>query len=233
MTTRPVASSTLLVVVASAAITLLSLSWPRLQASFTYLPVDTAIKNYYASREIPSRQLPGLIKRAQQAIARHDHYRYREGLSTLYYLRGLDVRSPSLERRPAFERAIVEAENVVSVAPARPIAWQRIARIHAILGNSAEKIIPPLKMSIYAGRVEPTLFIGRLELGYSYLASMDIEATALLRDQTLLTWKLQPGELTMAINNQWVDWHGVQKLLGGHNELVLQEVEASLGQAVR
>lgn len=232
MTRGPLAKTTLLLVTGAAAIALLTLSWPRLQASLSYLPVDTALKNYYASREIPSQQLPGLIERSRQAIARHDHYRYRDGLSILYYLRGLDEHSPTRERRPAFERAIAEAQNVVAAAPARPMVWQRIARTHALLGHGPDKIIAPLKMSIYAGRVEPTLLIGRLELGYRYLAVLDDEAQGLLRDQTLLGWKLQPRQLIRAIEQGRVGWQGMRNLLGGRNDRVLQEMEASLGRAV-
>ncbi len=233
-------TSTLLLAAGAAAIALLVLSWPRLQASLTYLPVDTALKNYYASREIPTLQLPALIERTRQAITRHDHYRYRDGLSTLYYLRGLDQRSPSRERRPAFEQAITEAQNAVAAAPARPLAWQRIARTHALLGHGPDKVIPPLKMSIYAGRVEPTLLIGRLELGYRYLTALDDKAvrpddemSGLLRDQTLLGWKIQPRELSRAIEQQRIPWQGIQDLLGGRNDRVLQEMEVSLGRAVQ
>lgn len=226
-------AGTLLLVVGAAAIALLTLSWPRLQASLAYLPVDTAIRNYYASREIPSAQLPGLIERTRQAIDRNDHYRYRDGLSTLLYLRGLDERSPTRQRRPAFEQAIAEAQNVVAAAPARPMAWQRIARTHALLGHGPEQIIAPLKMSIYAGRVEPTLLPGRLELGYRYRSALDDEAAGLLRDQTLLGWKLQPRQLTRAIEQQRIGWQGVRELLGGRNDRVLQEMEASLDRAVQ
>lgn len=199
----------------------------------TYLPVDTAIKNYYASREIPGAQLSGLIERAQRALARHEHYRYHDGLSLLLYLRGLDLSSASVESRPAFEQSLAEAKNAVTLAPAQPMVWQRIARIHAWLGDAAEAVIRPLKMSIYAGRVEPTLLIGRLELGYRYLAAMDAEATVLLRDQTLLTWKLQPRELSRAIDEQRINWQGIRTVLAGSNDDVLRQVGVSVGRSVQ
>jgi len=113
------------------------------------------------------------------------------------------------------------------------MAWQRIARTHALLGHAPDKIIPPLKMSIYAGRVEPTLLIGRLELGYRHLAALDDEAVSLLRDQTLLGWKLQPRQLTQAIEEHRIGWQGIQNLLGGHNDRVLEEMEVSLGRAIQ
>ncbi|MBE9550403.1 MAG: hypothetical protein IMF09_13450, partial [Proteobacteria bacterium] len=89
--TPTIKSLALLVVVAAIAIGTMSLSWPRLQASLTYLPVDTAINNYYKTQQIPNQQIPELIIRAEQAITEHDHYRYHEGLSLLHYLYGVDA----------------------------------------------------------------------------------------------------------------------------------------------
>jgi len=223
----------LLLVVAAAASSLLYLSWPRLQASLIYLPVDTAIANYYASREIPSTQLGALIERAQQANARHAHYRYHDGLSILYFLRGMDQRSPTMARRPAYEKSIEEAEKSVAAAPAQPMTWQRIARTHAVLGEPAGRVIPALKMSIYAGRVEPTLLLGRLELGYHYLAALDPEARALVHDQTLLTWQLKPRELTQALREGRLALADLRQLLGAGDADILAEMEASLVRTVR
>lgn len=57
--------------------------------------------------------------------------------------------------------------------------------------------------------------------------------SGLLRDQTLLGWKIQPRELTRAIEQQRISWKGVQDLLGGRNDRVLQEMEVSLGRVVQ
>ena len=38
------------------------MSWPRLQASFLYLPVDTAIKRYYDQGSIDVAQLSGKLE---------------------------------------------------------------------------------------------------------------------------------------------------------------------------
>jgi len=229
MKARTIKSLALLVIVAAIAIGTMSLAWPRLQASLTYLPVDTAINNYYKNQQIPNQQIPELITRAEQAIQEHDHYRYHEGLSLLHYLYGIDARSPTMETRPALEKSLAEAETAVSAAPAQPMIWQRMALIHALLRHSPERVIQSLNMSVYTGRVEPTLLISRLELGSRYLEWMDTEAQGLLRDQALLTWKLQAGHLTKAIKEQRINWPAMQLLLADRNAGVLNQMEASLG----
>ncbi len=201
----------------------LFLSWPRLQASVHYLPVDTAISKYFASREIPSAQLPGLMSRARESISMHDHYRYRDGLSLLHYLRGLDNHTPAWERRPELYRSIEAATEVVRRAPAKPRVWLRIARIRAFLGKPEEEVIPALKMSILTGRVEPTLLLARLELGYGYLPSLDEETVSLLRDQTVLAWRVDRRGLLLKINAGLIEFTRVRTLLeAGYGNIILE-----------
>ena len=69
------------------AATLAALAWPRLQASVTYLPVDKALARHWSGDTPAPDQLAALSNRALQALAQHDHYRYRDGLSILEYLR--------------------------------------------------------------------------------------------------------------------------------------------------
>ena len=90
-----------------------------------------------------------LLGFAQQSVARHDHYRYRDGMSFLQYLRGLDIYTPALERRAAYEAAETEAIEAVSRAPAQPEAWLRIATVRSILRDEPENVIGPWKMSVF------------------------------------------------------------------------------------
>lgn len=218
----------LLLVITATALTVISIAWPGYSAAMAFLPVDTAIKNYYTDRVIPADQLDGLIKRANTVIGLNDHYRYHDGLSILYYMRGLDSQHPASLRRSSFEQSISEAEKALALAPARPMTWLRTARTRALLGQATDKVISSWKMSIYTGRVEPTLLIGRLELGFTYRAFLDDEALILLREQTLLAWKLQARALANAIREQRVSWQGVAELLGDSDERIVKEMEASI-----
>ena len=224
----PVKQYSLVLPLVALACALLFLSWPRLQASVRYLPVDTAISRYFDSREIPAAQLEGLVARARESLDLHDHYRYWDGLSLLLYLRGLDDRTPAWKRRMALQQSIRAGVEVVQRAPAKPRVWLRIAQIRAYLGQPQEQVIAALKMSILTGRVEPTLLLARLELGYRYLPLLDAETVSLLRDQTVLTWKVQPRELLSLINAGKVDFVRVKTLLAGGNEDIIAEMEGGL-----
>jgi len=177
------------------ALATVALGWPRLQASVRFLPVDIAIERYYETREIPSHRMLTLIGFAQQALDRHDHYRYHDGLSLLHYLRGLDIFTPALERRPAYRASEAEAMETVRRAPAQPEAWLRIALVRSVLRDEPQAVIEPWRMSVFTGRTYSTMLAPRVGVALPYLEFMDGETRSMLRDQLLLAWSLKPDEL--------------------------------------
>ena len=222
---------TLILIIGVSAFILLSLSWPRLQASLRYLPVGTAISKYWETRDVDSGQLDALIVRARESIALHDHYRYWDGLSELQLLSGQDMDRPYWQRRQVLQQSISSAVKVVERAPAQPRAWLRIARTRAIVGYPQDEVIPAWKMSILTGRVEPTLMLGRLQLGLGYFSGLDDEAVLLLRDQAVLTWAVHRREVLKRLKNGSLDLDLMRAVLSGRHEDILAEMEAHLGNA--
>ena len=209
------------------------LAYPRVHASLLYLPVDTAISNYWDSSEVPSGQLQGLQQRASESIEIYPHYRYWDGLSFLYLLEGADTSKKLFERREAFEQAIEAAQISLGRAPSQPRAWFRIARAGAWLRYPAAEVIAALKMAIYTGRVDPSLLMARLMLGLSYLPVMDAEASGLMRDQAVLAWQLQPLEVTRAIKEGALSFSKLEELLGETHGEVIAGIRESVDGAVR
>ncbi len=217
---------TLIMIVGLASVTLLSLSWPRLQASLHYLPVDTAISKYWESREANTHQLDALIERTRECIALHDHYRYWDGLSELQTLSGHELARPYWQRRQILEQSILSAEEVIRRAPIQPRTWLRIARSRAFLGYPSDVVIPPWQMSILTGRVEPTLLLARLELGLSYFNDMDSEAVLLLRDQSVLTWAVHKRQVLKRLEDGSLDFDLMREVLAGYHPDIIAEMQA-------
>ena len=213
------------------AFALLTLSWPQLRASFRFLPVDRAVTRYWKTETIPSAQLPQLISTAEAALAIHDNARYWNGVSFMHYLYAIDDNSPSLARRPAFEKSLDAAVEVLKRAPAKPKVWLRLARIRALLEHPPEQVLRALKMSILMGRVQPTLLLSRLQIGYYYMPMMDDDDLLLMRDQTLLTWKLQPREMANMLTNQQADYSMLRELLADRHPEIMRQIEVRLEQA--
>ncbi len=204
------------------------LSWPRMQASFRYLPVDFAIDRYYADRQIPTDRLAVLIQFAGEAINYHDHYRYHDGLSLLHYLRGLDIYTPARERRDAYRQAGLQATEALSRAPSQPDTWLRLATIRAILRDDADAIIEPWKMSIFTGRTHSTLLAPRVGIGLSQLQNMNPESRSMLRDQLLLAWETKPAELLSTLRLRDPGLRKTRDLVGKTDPAALAEMEARL-----
>ena len=221
------------VLILAASVFLLYLAWPRLQASLLYLPVDTAINNYYATGEANPAQLKGLRQRARDAIAVYPHHRYYDGLSLLYYLDAARSDNRLFERRAAFEESILAAEASLDHAPAQPRAWLRIAQARSWLRYPPEQVIEALKMAIYTGRVEPSMYLTRLGLGLAYLPRMDSEARSLMRDQVLLAWDMQRGTVARALKAGELKFAPMEQLLEGTHQSVLDEIREAAGGPVR
>lgn len=209
----------------------LVLAWPRFKASYRFLPVDLAIERYYETREIPSNRMLTLIGFARQALDWHDHYRYHDGLSFLYYLRGLDIRTPALERRGAYRQAEQQAIETVRSAPAQPEAWLRIATVRSILRDEPETVLAPWRMSVFTGRTHSTLVAPRVGVALPYLDFMDNEARAMLRDQILLAWALKPRELVLELKARDPSLIRSRELLGAFAPGALAEMEERIEKA--
>jgi len=206
----------------------LLLAWPRFLAAFRYLPVDIALDRYQADGQIPSDRLTVLLGFAQRAIAHHDHYRYRDGLSRLHYLRGLDPYTPALQRRPAYELAAAEAVAALRRAPAQPAVWLRLASVRWILRDEPHAVIEPWKLSIFTDRTNASLYAQRVDLGLAHRAFLDDEALALLRDQLLLAWRSQPGTLIQVLARRDRGLAVTRELLEHNDPAALAEMEAWL-----
>jgi len=88
-------------------------------------------------------------------------------------------------------------------------------------------------MSVFTGRVESALLMSRLQLAYSRLGQLDEEARGLLRDQTLLAWRLQQKSVIAALKRGDLEFRRVSSLLIVTDSGVVREMEASLAGGVR
>ncbi len=209
------------------ALGLLALTVPRFQASVAFLPVDAAVKRYFREREIPVAQLDALKNRADEAIAHHPHYRYFDGLSFLNYLEAQSLEGKPWLQRPALVRSLRNGEAALARAPAKPRTWLRVARARAVLDHGGAAVAGALKMSFLTGRVEPPLMLPRIELGYRYLEHLDPEGRALLRDQTLLGWRMDERSFRRALTEGRLDLARIEAVLGAESAPILAALESS------
>ena len=165
---------------------------------------------------------------ATEAINIHDHYRFRDGLSQLHYLRGMDIHTPAMERRDAYRMSESEAMESLRQAPAQSSLWLRLATIRWVLHDEPETIVEPWKMSIFTGRSHSSLYAYRVELGLAFLGYLDQEGRSMLRDQLRLAWKIRPGTLVQVLARRDPQLLLTRDLVGNGDPGLVTEMEAWL-----
>ncbi len=101
-----------------------------------------------------------------------------------------------------------------------------MARARAALGHDGLAVAGALKMSFLTGRVEPTLVLPRLELGYVYLGHLDTEGRALLRDQTLLGWRMDERAFRRSLREGRLDLDRIEAVLGAESAPIIAALES-------
>ena len=72
----------------------------------------------------------------------------------------------------------------------------------------------------------------RLQMGFTDQPRMDSEASALLRDQLVLAWQMQPREITRQLKAGSIKSAAIETLLADHDPALLQQIqEATHGPA--
>ena len=198
-----------------------------------YLPVDRAIARHWSGEPITPAQLHALSQRAEAALLRHPHYRYSDGLSLLSYLFATHPETPPSARREALEASMKHARTAVAQAPLQPMTWYRIAAASSSLGTRPRRAAAALEMSMLAGRVEPTLLVPRLQLAYRYRRWLGQDGQALLADQTLLAWRLQPRRLVQHWRGGSISFSEVAQVLAAGHPDILAEMEAEIVRTLR
>ena len=83
----------------------------------------------------------------------------------------------------------------LKLSPIDPQGWFRLAVVDSLLKTPEQKIINALRLSFYAGRVEPELLISRLSFAYNYYNQFDKDLQLIWEKQVLVAWALQTKQL--------------------------------------
>jgi hypothetical protein len=201
------------------------LAWPRLHAAVRYLPVESALQQYYSTNVIPSDRLLVLVRFAEHAIEIDDHHRYHNGLSLLHFLRAIDPATAALERHDAYVLSEDSAENSLARNPAQSSIWLRLSNIRWILHEEPDQILQPWKMSLFTSRTDTSQYAQRIEIGLSFWSFLDQEGIAMLRDQLFRAWVQQPGSLIKVLVRRDPALGVTRTLIGDTDPVALQEME--------
>jgi len=173
---------------------ILMLAVPRFIASLYALYPEAAFKQ--TQQKLPQEIYENSIADLNLALAWYKNPEYWQK-QAFFYLNLLNaVPAPPLEKKQEIlKQAQASIIQGLKLSPVDPYAWFRLAAVDKLLNAPSPQIINALRLSIYAGRVEPELLMSRLSLGYEYYNEFNEEMQALWKKQIPVAWTFQPAQL--------------------------------------
>lgn len=208
-------------------------AWPRLGPSVAYLPVEKALSRHWSGEPIEPEQLSALAARAETILARRSVPRVHEGAAILRYFDAATPGHSPGERAMRLQDARAHTRASLASSPLQPAAWLRLAILRDALGETPARIADALALSVYSGRVEPSLLLTRLQWLLAYRQHIAAEDLRLLPDQALLTWHSQPKALLQAILSGDIAYAQLADILARHQPAALDAIDEALAPLVR
>lgn len=173
---------------------LLMLAVPRFIASLYALYPEAAFKQ--TQEKLPVDVYKKSIADLTQALTWYEDPEYWQ-TQAFFYLALVSAAPPQpLEKeQELLKQARTSIIQGLKLSPIDPYAWFRLATVDKILKAPASHIINALRLSFYAGRVEPDLLMPRLSFSYYYYNEFNEEVRRLWQKQIPVAWAFQAEQL--------------------------------------
>ncbi|MDO9271268.1 MAG: hypothetical protein Q7T96_19350 [Methylobacter sp.] len=173
---------------------LLMLAVPRFIASLYALYPEAAFKQ--TETKLPVEVYQKSIAHLTQALSWYQDPEYWQTLAFFYLaLFNASPSQPLAKEQELLKQAQQSVIQGLKLSPVDPYAWFRLATVDKRLQTPTLQIINALRLSFYAGRVEPDLLMPRLSFSYYYYNEFNEEMQRLWQKQIPVTWTFQPEQL--------------------------------------
>ncbi len=99
------------------------------------------------------------------------------------------------KRREQLNSAQTALSQGLALSPIDPFGWFQLASADKALKKPTDQIIDDLRLSVYAGQVEPELVIARLAFSYSFYGYFNEDLQKQWQKQLLIAWAFKGPEL--------------------------------------
>lgn len=190
------------VVTALAAALLIALAVPRLLAAVTVLPSSPTLNRLQSLEPVETSDLHRLVRNQRRALVWQAAGRTWTdlGLAQLLLAERLGDADPRSQQRFSLARqALFEG---LSVAPANPFAWSRLAYAEAVISGWSERASKALRMAFIAGPYEPRLLWPRLRLALAAWPHVEASDQEMILQQLRQAWAADPEALIALVAQQ-------------------------------
>ena len=178
---------------------LLVLAVPRFVASLYVLYPDAVLNE--VQQLAPAEIYEKSIADINQALQWYPNPDYWKKLG-FFYLKLFDTQPVDAEAQKIslLKQAQKDINKGLSLSPVDPQAWLKLAQIGALLYAPKQQIINDLRLSLYAGRVEPELVMTRLDFSYDFYNDFSKDMQNQWQKQLLLAWRFNPQTLIVFVS---------------------------------
>lgn len=166
------------------------LAVPRFIASLYALYPEAVFKQ--TQEKLPPEVYEKSIAHLTQALSWYKDPEYWQTQAFFYLaLFNASLSQPDVKEQELLKQAQASIIQGLRLSPVDPYAWFRLATVDKMLKMPASQIINALRLSFYAGRVEPDLLMPRLSFSYDYYNEFNKEMQSLWQKQIPVVWTFQ------------------------------------------
>ncbi len=156
------------------------------------LPVIAAVEKINLSKPVSPEELSAAIKTAVGLIKERRSSEILADLALLEMAQAANTAKNQGESGKYFQDARVHLTESLSLAPANPFGWARLAYIDISLNSASEKTAKELYLSAMTGPYLPNLLLPRLEMALASWRYFNEAGKALFREQIRAAWRKEP-----------------------------------------
>ncbi|UOA08270.1 hypothetical protein [Methylobacter sp. S3L5C] len=177
---------------------LLILAVPRFIASLYALYPEAAFKQM--PQTLPTEVYEKSIADLSKALSWYQNpdYWQTQGGFYLQLFNNRPLQTPA-QKQAYLKQAKTAITRGLSLSPVDPRGWLQLAVVDSLLKMPKQQIISALRLSFYAGRVEPELVIPRLRFSYTYYADFTEDMQQLWQKQIPVAWAFKAPQLVKFI----------------------------------
>ncbi len=202
---------------------LIALSVPRSLSAFALLPGGPILSAIQQGNEVTGAELDTLAKAQESAATWSASGRVRTDLALAWLMRAEAAGFKTARGKALLRDAHRALQEGLSLAPANPYAWLRLAYAALASRGPSPRAATALKMSILTGEVDPYLLIPRLELCFRVWGYFHFNADwkKRIENQILLVPRWDVGKLAAAARRTGAEQIVLEALKARPQELAI------------
>lgn len=190
----------LILVSATAGALLLALAVPRFMAAAISAPYDQTMRDMGDGTKVGAvsqDMLKAAALSRKRALRWQDNPRLWTDLGALQLEQAEAAGLTTVQGRELAVRSLDSHRRGLTLDPAQPYAWLRLAKAELVTTGMTPALNPSLQMSVRTAPREPQLVLDRLELAFTVWPMLDKTTRAMMHEQVVIAARFYEKKLAL------------------------------------